>query len=55
MKAKFLLYLFVALMAVFAIQGIIFGIFMFIMVLRCIIIASVIAGIFYIVSQNKKQ
>ncbi len=55
MKAKFILYLLVALLAVFVIQGIFFGIFMFVMVLKYVIIASVIAGVFYIVSHKKKQ
>lgn len=55
MKAKFILYLLTALLAVFIIQGVFFGIFMFVMVLKYIIIASVIAGVYYIVSEKKKQ
>lgn len=53
MKAKFILYLLVALLGVFIIQGIFFGIYMFIMVLKYIVIAGVIAGGFYLVSKKK--
>jgi hypothetical protein len=55
MKGRFILYLLVALLAVFVVQGVFFGIFMFVMVLKYVIIASVIAGVFYIVSHKKKQ
>lgn len=55
MNTKFILYLLAALLLMFIIQGVFFGIFMFVMVLKNLIIAGVIAGILYFLSRNKKQ
>jgi hypothetical protein len=55
MKTKFILYLLVALLGVFIIQGMFFGIFIFVTLLKYIVIASVIATIFYVFSRSKKE
>lgn len=55
MNGKFLLYFLIALLSVFIIQGILFGIFLFVTVIKYMIIAGLIAGVVYLFSQNKKR
>jgi hypothetical protein len=54
-KLKILLYFLAALMVLFILKGIFFGMLMFVVVLKYMAIAAVFAGVIYFLSKKSKK
>lgn len=54
-KFKILLYFLAALMVLFILKGIFFGMFMFVVVLKYMVIAAAFAGVIYFLSKKTKK
>ena len=52
---KIVLYFLAALLVLFVIQGIFFGVYMFMIVVKYLIIAGLFAGVMYLFSKRKKE
>jgi hypothetical protein len=52
---KIILYFLAALLVLFVIQGIFFGVYMFMVVVKYLIIAGMFAGVMYLITKKKKE